>query len=101
MYTTKMLIIAALAAYPAVLGAQTMPSSSTTTHSTPIGPVTHSTSTTPMANGTYTTHTVSPGNGSSPSIYVGTVTSDPYPNKSPSTTVPTVGLTIPIEAEPK
>jgi hypothetical protein len=85
----------ALVAGPVV--GQTTPSSTSTTHKdTLVGTVTHQKTVNPIGNGTHTTNIVSPGDGSKPSVYVGTTTSDPTPNKSLSTTVPQAGIVIPF-----
>lgn len=90
------LVAAVLLCTNAAAHAQSRASSTTTTHTTPVGPVTHTKTVVPNGNGTNTTHTVSPGNGTRPAPYVGTTTSDPQPNREKSTTAPTAGVTIPF-----
>lgn len=75
--------------------AQSSATSTTKTHNTPVGPVTHTKTVVPHGNGTHTTNTVSPGTGTKPAPYIGVTTSDPYPNKQQSTSAPTAGVTIP------
>ncbi|MBB4100056.1 hypothetical protein [Sphingomonas kyeonggiensis] len=85
-------MLVSLAAAPAF--AQS--SSTQTVINTPVGPVTKSETVSPIGNGTVSTTTVTPGNGNSVGPYVGTTTTDLYPNKTPGTTVPHAGIVIPF-----
>lgn len=92
-------LLAAVAAVALSTSASAQSSSSSNTHKTPVGSVTHSTSTSSIGNGSYTTNTVSPANKARVKPYVGTSTTDLYPNKTPSTTVPHAGVVIPLGRE--
>lgn len=95
MKVAPILSIAAALFAAGIAAAQPRSNSTTTTHKTPVGSVTHTQTTAPMGNGTRTTHTVTPGNGSRPAPYVGATVTDQAPNREQSTVAPTAGVVIP------
>ena len=96
MNTKKILMDALAIAMIATASSAGAQSSQTYHPNTPVGPVTHTTTTYNNGSGTTTTHSVTPGNNSSVTPYLGATINDPHPTNQAATTTVTTGVSIPF-----
>ncbi len=70
------------------------------TYNSPLGQITHTQSTGNVGNGTVTTNTITPGNNSRVTPYVGATTFDTDPGRTQSNTAYHAGISVPLGSSP-